>query len=146
MQTTEVPASLTTLLGGESVKVMLRDGSTRELFVRAVPLRLIGKWAELDSTGTPECESDLVSLYCALRNDEVDALTVEACEAVLAKGDALNRPTFARWQSRAANRAREWAQAGEATLALQRELNPAFVVSPPPPPNSASSSDGSQPK
>jgi hypothetical protein len=145
MDTIEVPASLTTLLGGESVKVKFRNGNEQELFVRALPLRLISKWAELDANGTPESEAQLVELYCAADAGIADELTIESHEAVLAKGEELNRPIFARWQSRAASRAREWVAAGEAVQALNRELNPNAAL-PTSQPNSASSSDGSLPK
>ncbi len=145
METTEKPASLVTLLGGENVAVKLRDGSTPTLFVRALPLRLIGKWAELDAQGTPDAEAEMVELYCDVAPGFADTLTVESHEALLAKGEALNRPIFARWQGRAASRAREWTQAGEAVASLQRELQPS-APSPMPPPNSAASSADCPPK
>ena len=138
--------SLTTLLGGESVSVALRDGSKQEVFVRALPLRLVNKWATLDAAGTMAAEAEMVELYCDKPEGFADKLTIESHEAVLARGEVLNRPTFARWQSRTASRAREWAQAGEAAQSLARELNPTVAVSPTPPSNSAASSDDSLPK
>lgn len=145
MGTNEVPASLATLLGGEAMKVTLRDGTVEEVFVRQLPLRLIGKWSGLDSNGGVDAEAQLIELFLDKPEGFADGLTVESAEAVLAKGDALNRPTFVRWQQRHANRTREWVKAGEATEELRKELNlPA--ASPTSPQNSASSSDGSQPK
>ena len=143
----QVPGSpatpLATLLGGESVAVVYRSGEKAEVFVRQLPVRLIGKWAQLDSAGTPESEAALVELYCALPEGGSDALTVESYEAVLARGEALNRPTFARWQRRATDRAREWVAANAEVQGLRRELEP--TPSPTPAPGSASSSDGSRP-
>ena len=113
------------------------------MFVRQLPVRLIGQWATIDSTGTPESEAALVELYCGMPEGGSDALTIESYEAVLARGEALNRPTFARWQSRATDRAREWVAANEVVQAAKRDREP--TPSPTPAPGSASSSDGSRP-
>lgn len=142
-------STLTTLLGGEALAVEYRDLSAapptapKQVFVRALPLRLIARWSELDSNGSPEAESSLIELYCGMEEGFADLLAPQSCEAILAKGDALNRPIFARWQKRHSDRAHAWVAAGEQMKALVADLP---APSPTPQPNSAPSSGDSQPR
>lgn len=127
------PVTLATALGCLIVSVVYRDGTQEAVPVYALPVREIGQWAALDSAGTIESEVQLVERHCCRKPEGwADTLSPESYDAVLAKGEELNRPIYARVRSRADQRAREWAGVAESQNKLVMELGARISGTPSP--------------
>jgi hypothetical protein len=119
------PTDLDVILGGVTIGAKLRDGSTEEVKVRQLSNRLLTtKWPKL-----LDDQAALVELYCDKDDGWDDNLLPESHDEIIAIGEKLNTPRFARW----AKDQRAMAQLMNATLAEVEQPLPASS------PNAASS-------
>ena len=80
-----------TLIG--SADIALSNG--KKIAVKLLPLR---KFTELSDSLSDEVK--LIALFTDKTEEEIDALPIEDCEKILAKGKELNYPAFFRWGKR----------------------------------------------
>lgn len=85
------------LLGGEKILVADNQGEPVELFVRILPVRLIDDYLRTVLDGKHQ---ETVELLVDRPKDWADRLPIEAVEAILEKGDALNFPNAERMLQR----------------------------------------------
>ena len=81
------------------VRVTLLDGSTTEIKVRQLPIRLL---SDLDAKQGDE--PALVELYCDQEKGWADKLTHESYELIATLGDEINRGPFERFVARMVQR------------------------------------------
>jgi hypothetical protein len=86
---------LAVMLGYLDAVARKRDGTEEPVKVLALPMRKIGAWAELCGD-----EPARLELVCDRPQGWADELTPGSYEELLAKGDAINDPIFARWAER----------------------------------------------
>jgi len=117
-----VPPTLSTVLGCELLQVELRDGTKPNVQVYSLPINDVPYWLSLDARGI-DGEAEMVErLYLRKEEGFVASLTPASYEAVLAKGEELNRPFCDRARSRAAERETLWVKLGRERLKLATEL------------------------
>lgn len=116
------PPTLATVLGCEVLHVELRDGTKADVAVYSLPINDVPYWLALDARGI-EGEAEMVEKLYLRRDDGfVAMLTPASYEAVLAKGEELNRPFCDRARSRAAKRETLWVELGRERMKLATEL------------------------
>ena len=111
-----------TLLGGSPATASTRQGTTEEVFLRQLPVRLYPKLRDLASD-----ESAQLELYCDRPSGWADTLTPESHEALLAAAEDLNSDFFQRWVER--QRTKQERVIGEtaSVLAALQKSNPGLV-------------------
>ena len=125
------PTPLAVILGGEELTVKTRDGESHRVWVYQLPVRRITRWAQLNYGGM-DAEPELVELYADKPQGWADTLTLESYDAVLAKGEELNRPTFAAATSRYDRRAVDGAAVVEGRKNLETQLTAKASATPSP--------------
>lgn len=91
--------SIVTIAGGRTITARFTDGTTAEVFLRQVPIRLLPKYlAALDD------EPALLELVADKPAGWADNLTVESHVELVAASEALNSDTFFAWLTRRVKR------------------------------------------
>lgn len=87
--------TMTTINGGEEIKVMFKNGEKEFVKVRELPVALMEKYAQCIASDTASVE-----LYCDKPEGWSDTLTRESFSAVADLGLELNRVFFGGWLRR----------------------------------------------
>ena len=114
--------TLATVLGCERVAAKFRDGTQADVIVYHVPITDVPEWLELDSRGIAGEAEKVRKLYARQPEGWLETLLPESYEAILAKGEELNRPNCDRARSRAAKLEAEWVALGRERMKLAAEL------------------------
>ncbi|GHC02143.1 hypothetical protein [Cerasicoccus arenae] len=77
------------LFGGAEIAIEHNDGTQARVKVRALPLRLIPRYLELQLA---DAEQALAELFLGWEADQADCLTDESILAVLLEGERINFP------------------------------------------------------
>lgn len=86
---------VTVLLGGKDVYVPKLDGTTEQVKVRQLPIRLFPEYLKKFDD-----EAATIELLCDKPAGWADGLTLEAFEQMVSLGEELNRDFFVRWVER----------------------------------------------
>ncbi len=85
----EQDSSLTTLVGGEDLTAILKDGTSEAVKVRELPIRDLQK--AVMSMGD---DAKLIEIYCDKPSGWADRLQLRSALDILAAGNRVNEPFF----------------------------------------------------
>ncbi len=91
--------SMTALLGGKKAVAKFRDGMNSEVTVRQLPVRLMPDYLRLIDD-----EPARLELVCALKPEEVDRLTPQSHDELVALVEEVNGEGFFAWLRRRVER------------------------------------------
>lgn len=90
------------IIGEESVRVLKRDGSSVDVKVLALPLSKMDRWLNAQ-----EDEVLLIQVATGLTAEDLESITPESQEQILAKAEELNAAFFARFVARRVQRSQK---------------------------------------
>jgi len=91
----ELPTKIETLLGGADYVAVKGDGTTEQVKIRQLPIKLYPLY--LASLGS---EPRLVELFCDRPAGWSDTLGLYSLEQIVTEGERLNADFFGRWNER----------------------------------------------
>jgi hypothetical protein len=87
--------SITTLLGGVDFEAAKLDGSTEAVRIRQLGIRHLPKYLEVF-----EDEAASIELFCDRPKGWADTLSLQSCNEILERGEALNLDPLTRYADR----------------------------------------------
>jgi hypothetical protein len=108
----EIRPQIETVLGGSEIEIKFIDGTTKMIKVRQLPVRLYPRFF-----ATMDKEAEMVELLTGMKPVQVDALTFESHEDIVAEGERVNGGFFGRWLERSKIRQQKLAPEMQAMVA-----------------------------